>query len=223
MDRGGGHVLLRKMINSFGSTVKDTVQQLTRYQPFPMYENPKNPDWLLLQAILLQWVNEIEGPVLIVPMPLYHTCRGNGLARCVSGAVPGGSAKVWGGSLRSATHAPALFDGGTACLPLRERHSPDGYRAPGARPGARYPGAGPPARRWTYDLTGIVLESQPTTTTQRRHWSEEARSSRPLRKSVSRGRSTIRGSRSGRSTTVSVRLSLNPPSSRLSSSTTIRF
>jgi hypothetical protein len=76
VDRGGGHVLLRKMINSFGSTVKDTVQQLTRYQPFPMYENPKNPDWLLLRAILLQWVNEIEGPVLIVPMPLYSHVEG---------------------------------------------------------------------------------------------------------------------------------------------------
>jgi carbamoyltransferase len=68
VDQGGRFVALRKMANALG--VRDVVQKLTQYQPLPHYDSPSSPAWLLMRAILAQWVDALDKPVLLVPLPL---------------------------------------------------------------------------------------------------------------------------------------------------------
>ena len=69
IDRGGPLPGIRKTIESFG--IKDMCQRLMRYQPVPEYNNPADPAWLLLRAILERWIREHPKPVLLVPIPLH--------------------------------------------------------------------------------------------------------------------------------------------------------
>ena len=48
------------------------MQRFSRYQPLPAYDSPENPDWLLLQAILVQWISEASKPVVVLPIPIYQ-------------------------------------------------------------------------------------------------------------------------------------------------------
>ncbi|PYR60023.1 MAG: hypothetical protein DMF91_13270 [Acidobacteria bacterium] len=41
------------------------------YQPLPEYDEPENPDWRLLAAILREWIDSSDVPVVLVPLP-YH-------------------------------------------------------------------------------------------------------------------------------------------------------
>jgi hypothetical protein len=72
VDRGGSFALLRQAVDKLGPRVKDAVQSLTGYQPVPMYDDPRNPDWLLLRAILSRWIAESPVPAIVVPLPLYQ-------------------------------------------------------------------------------------------------------------------------------------------------------
>jgi carbamoyltransferase len=69
----------RKILVSGG--LKDRVQGAMHYQPVPHYSSPRNPAWLLLAAILREWIGEHSGPVLLVPLPFYHYVSGLSDAR----------------------------------------------------------------------------------------------------------------------------------------------
>lgn len=68
VDQGGRFPLLRKMVTALG--VRDMVQKMTQYQPLPHYDSPGDPAWLLMRAILAQWIAALDKPVLLVPLPL---------------------------------------------------------------------------------------------------------------------------------------------------------
>jgi len=80
VDHGGRLPLLRKIVNALG--VRDMVQKMTQYQPLPHYDSANNPDWLLMRAILTEWIAAIGKPVLLVPLPLPQhldqTCDASG-------------------------------------------------------------------------------------------------------------------------------------------------
>ena len=72
VDRGGRLQWLRSLVSRMGPDVKNRVQRLTGYQPVPGYDRADHPDWRLMKAILTQWIGELETPVVICPIPLYH-------------------------------------------------------------------------------------------------------------------------------------------------------
>lgn len=69
----------KKLLVSSG--IKDRVQGAVGYQPVPHYDSPRHPAWLLLSAILREWVGGHRGPVLLVPLPFYHYVAGLSDAR----------------------------------------------------------------------------------------------------------------------------------------------
>jgi carbamoyltransferase len=69
----------RKLLVSSG--LKDRLQGAVRYQPVPHYSSPRHPSWLLLSALIREWVKEHQGPALLVPLPFYHYVSGLSDAR----------------------------------------------------------------------------------------------------------------------------------------------
>ncbi len=78
VDRGGRFELLRKLIRRAG--LQQVVQKLSGYQPVPDYGSPRNPHWLLMEAILSAWVRGHSKPVVIMPLPLYQHVEGTSSA-----------------------------------------------------------------------------------------------------------------------------------------------
>jgi carbamoyltransferase len=80
VDQGGRFPFARKLATKLG--VRETLQRLTRYQPLPHYDAATHPDWLLMRAILSQWIGELDCPVLLMPLPLPQhldeTCDASG-------------------------------------------------------------------------------------------------------------------------------------------------
>ena len=72
VDQGGRMLWLRQAINKVGGPVKQAVQRVSRYQPLPEYDSADGKEWTLMKAILKQWINECETPVILMPVPLYH-------------------------------------------------------------------------------------------------------------------------------------------------------
>lgn len=72
VDQGGRMLWLRQIVGKMGGRVKDLAQQISRYQPLPEYDDANGREWLLMKAILREWTNEIEKPVIIMPVPIYH-------------------------------------------------------------------------------------------------------------------------------------------------------
>ena len=72
VDRGGDFYLFRRMIGALGPRAKSIVQRVVGQDPVPGYDSATNPDWLLMKAILTQWISKITRPVIVMPMPLYH-------------------------------------------------------------------------------------------------------------------------------------------------------
>lgn len=72
IDRGGrlawGHRLVNRLVPGW----KRWLQSRSQLQPLPAYDRPDDPAWLLMKAILRQWISEVSSPVWIVPWPLYH-------------------------------------------------------------------------------------------------------------------------------------------------------
>jgi lysophospholipase L1-like esterase len=60
---------LRHAVRSSG--LFDLGQKMIRIQHAPGYARDDNPDWLLLRAILAQWISESRVPVLLLPIPMY--------------------------------------------------------------------------------------------------------------------------------------------------------
>ena len=74
VDRGGRFEKLREVVNQLG--LREVAQRVTRYQPVPEYDDAHHPAWLLMRAILAQWIEDISTPVLLVPIPLYQFVEG---------------------------------------------------------------------------------------------------------------------------------------------------
>ena len=72
VDQGGRMPRLRQLVGRMGGRVKGLAQQISQYQPLPEYNDANGREWLLMKAILRQWTSEIEKPVVIMPIPLYH-------------------------------------------------------------------------------------------------------------------------------------------------------
>jgi hypothetical protein len=70
VDQGGRMPWLRNIVNKLG--VKDVVQKMSGYQPLPEYDSPESREWQLMSAILRQWIDELERPVVLMPVPLYQ-------------------------------------------------------------------------------------------------------------------------------------------------------
>jgi lysophospholipase L1-like esterase len=68
VDTGGRFARLRGLVSAIGA--RDAVQRMTRYQPLPAYDSARHPDWLLMRAILSQWVGALARPVILMPLPL---------------------------------------------------------------------------------------------------------------------------------------------------------
>ena len=79
IDHGGRFPKIRKTIINFG--LKEIVQRFTRYQPLPEYKSPKNYGWRLTKEILNLWCDEIYGPMIIIPIPIYQYIEGTADAR----------------------------------------------------------------------------------------------------------------------------------------------
>jgi len=58
------------------SGMKDRVQKTLHYQIVPEYDDPNDPAWLLMRAILKGWITYHRQPVLLVPIPFYHHVMG---------------------------------------------------------------------------------------------------------------------------------------------------
>jgi hypothetical protein len=50
---------------------RDLMQKVTRFQPIPEYDQPDNPNWMLLRKILETWIRGSRTPVLLVPIPMW--------------------------------------------------------------------------------------------------------------------------------------------------------
>ena len=72
VDQGGRMLWLRQIVNKMGGRVKGLAQQITQYQPLPEYDDPNGEEWKLMKTILRFWTDEIEKPVIIMPIPIYH-------------------------------------------------------------------------------------------------------------------------------------------------------
>lgn len=65
---------LRVLVNKMG--LRDLAQKVTGYQPLPEYDDPKGPDWVLMRAVLLEWIRQVPQPVLLVPFPVFQYVEG---------------------------------------------------------------------------------------------------------------------------------------------------
>lgn len=54
------------------SGFRDRILKLIHYRPITEYNSPKNPAWLLMRALLEDWICNHNGPVILVPIPLHH-------------------------------------------------------------------------------------------------------------------------------------------------------
>lgn len=72
VDQGGRMLWLRQIVGKMGGRVKELAQQISHYQPLPEYDDPSGREWQLMKTILRQWTNEIEKPIVIMPVPLYQ-------------------------------------------------------------------------------------------------------------------------------------------------------
>jgi hypothetical protein len=72
VDQGGRMFWLRQIVNKMGAPVKELALKLSRYQPLPEYDDPDGREWNLMKAIFRKWIGELDKPVLLIPIPLYH-------------------------------------------------------------------------------------------------------------------------------------------------------
>ena len=71
VDWGVPFPTLRKIAKGLG--IRDFAQKVTRFQPIPDYKNPHNPKWIIMRAILEEWIRSSQVPVLLIPIPIF-TC-----------------------------------------------------------------------------------------------------------------------------------------------------
>ena len=59
---------LRVLVNKLG--LRDLAQKVTGYQPLPEYDDADSPDWLLMRAVLKEWIGQVKRPVILMPWPV---------------------------------------------------------------------------------------------------------------------------------------------------------
>jgi lysophospholipase L1-like esterase len=59
---------LRNIVKGIG--LRDAAQRITHFQPLPEYNDPENPLWLLLSAILREWIFKHPAKVALFLIPL---------------------------------------------------------------------------------------------------------------------------------------------------------
>lgn len=72
--QGSPHPTVGKLASKFG--LKDFIQKNIRYQPLPEYNSPHNPAWIILCAILDEWIDNHSKPVLLMVIPQDQYIRG---------------------------------------------------------------------------------------------------------------------------------------------------
>jgi lysophospholipase L1-like esterase len=65
---------LRKLARTLG--LRDLAQKVTHFQPVPDYRRPDNPKWLIMRAILEDWIRKSPAPVILMPIPLFPFVEG---------------------------------------------------------------------------------------------------------------------------------------------------
>lgn len=60
---------LRQFAKKLG--LRDFLQRIVHFQPVPEYNHARNPKWILLRAILEEWIKASKAPVLLVPVPVH--------------------------------------------------------------------------------------------------------------------------------------------------------
>ena len=55
---------------------RERLMKVMRYQPIKEYDDPQNAGWQVMRSILIEWIKEHDGPVLVVPIPLFHHVAG---------------------------------------------------------------------------------------------------------------------------------------------------
>jgi carbamoyltransferase len=74
IDTGGRFQFIRNLIIKFG--FKEIFQRILKYQPVPEYSKSSNREWVKMKMILEKWIDEIDVPVIIMPIPLYQHIEG---------------------------------------------------------------------------------------------------------------------------------------------------
>lgn len=70
VDSGGRFQAVRKLLRQTG--LKNLVKKYVKYQPVPEYNSANTPEWMLMSALLKEWVGHINAPVLLVPLPMHQ-------------------------------------------------------------------------------------------------------------------------------------------------------
>jgi hypothetical protein len=58
------------------SGLKDQLLRLSGYQPIKEYDDPQNPAWQVMRALIGQWIRGHGKPVVLLPIPLHHHVYG---------------------------------------------------------------------------------------------------------------------------------------------------
>jgi carbamoyltransferase len=66
---------LRRVARQLG--LRDLAQKVTHFQPVPDYRTPDNPKWLVMRAILEEWIEKSRAPVILMPVPLFPFVEGS--------------------------------------------------------------------------------------------------------------------------------------------------
>jgi lysophospholipase L1-like esterase len=74
VDRVVRHPRIGRLLAKTGTT--KLAYRLLRYDPYPQYRRASHPDWLLLNAIISEWVRAEAGPVVLMPIPMYYYLEG---------------------------------------------------------------------------------------------------------------------------------------------------
>lgn len=63
------------------SGLKDRALKALGYQPIKEYDDPANPAWRVMQALIGEWIARHPKPVMLMPIPLHHHVFGLADAR----------------------------------------------------------------------------------------------------------------------------------------------
>lgn len=72
LGRSGIRGVAAEAVTKLGPGVKHVVQRLSRWQPYPEYDDPNGDAWRLTRRILEQWAAESSVPLVVVPIPVYQ-------------------------------------------------------------------------------------------------------------------------------------------------------
>ena len=77
VDFGGPSRRLRSFVTNRLAPLRPLIQRLYRFQPVPGFNTADNPQWVLMSAVLKQWISERgEHGCVLCPLPLYHHVEG---------------------------------------------------------------------------------------------------------------------------------------------------